>query len=55
MAEWLKCAVAEREVSDSSPADVDKETFADVGNLLTMSVSAGLSKYSGSLHLIHTI
>ena len=37
------------------PAEEDTNTFADVGNLLTMSISARLSKDSGSTHLIHTI
>ena len=32
-----------------------QKTFEDVGNLLTKSVSPTLSKYSGSIHLIHTI
>ena len=36
-------------------AKVDTKTFADVGNLPTTSVSAGLSRDSGSVHLIHTI
>ena len=36
-------------------AEAETKTFADAGNLLTMSVSAGLSKDSGSLQLIHTI
>ena len=35
------------------PAEVGTKTFAD-GNFLTTSVSAGLSKDSGSLILIHT-
>ena len=37
------------------PAEVDTKTFADVGDLLTTSVSAGLSKGSDSIHLIYTI
>ena len=37
------------------PAEVDTKTFMDVGNLLTTSVSAGLSKDNGSIHLLHTI
>ena len=37
------------------PAEADTETFANVGNLLTTSLSSGLSKDSGSIHLIHTI
>ena len=32
-----------------------KKTFADVGDLLTTSVSAWLSKDSGFIHLIHMI
>ena len=36
-------------------AGEDTKTFADVGNLLNTSVSAGLSKDSGSIHLIHAI
>ena len=41
---------------DRVPAGEDKKkTFTDVGDLLTMSFSAGLSKYSGSIHSIHTI
>ena len=34
---------------------MDIKTFADVRNLLTTSVSAGFSKDSSSIHLIHTI
>ena len=37
------------------PAKVDTKTFADLGNLLTMPASAGLSKGSGSIHLIDLI
>ena len=37
------------------PVEVDTKTFVDVGNLLTKSVSAGLSKKSSSVHLINTI
>ena len=37
------------------PAEADTKTSADVGNLMTMPVSAGLSKDSGSIHLINTI
>ena len=37
------------------PAREDTKTFGDVGDLLTSSVSAGLSKYSGFVHLIHII
>ena len=37
------------------PTEVDRKPFADLGNLLTTSVSAGLSKDSGSIHLILTI
>ena len=36
------------------PVEEDTKPFADVGNLTT-SVSAGLSKDSGSIHFIHTI
>ena len=35
--------------------EADAKIFADVGNLLTMSVSAELPKDYGSMHLIHTI
>ena len=55
VAEWLERAVAVREVSVRVPAEMDKITFVDVGNLLTTSVSAEFSKYSGAIHLIHTI
>ena len=34
---------------------VDTKTFADVGKLLSTSVSAGQSKESGFIHLIHAI
>ena len=37
------------------PAGVDTKTFAGVGDVLTSSLTAGLSKDSGSVHLIHTI
>ena len=36
-------------------AEVNTKIFSDVGNNLTTSVSAGLSKDSGSIHLIHKI
>ena len=51
MAEWLERVVAVQESSGSSPAKADIKTFADVGNLLTTSVSAGLSNDSGSYSL----
>ena len=55
MGEWVDRAVAVREVLGSIPGrGGHKETFADVENLLTTSVSVGLSKDSGSIHL-HTV
>ena len=55
MVEWVEGAFAVREVSGSIQGRGGTKTFANVGNLLTMSVSAGLSKDSGYIHLIHTI
>ena len=55
MTEWLERAVAMQEVLGSSLSQGGHKTFADVGNLLTTLVSAGLLKDSGSIHLIHTI
>ena len=55
MAEWLERVLAVREVSGSSPSRGEYKIFADVGNLLTTSFSAGMSKNSGSIHLLHTI
>ena len=44
MAEWLERTVAAREVSGFESRPRWTKTFANVGNLLTTSVSAGLSK-----------
>ena len=55
MAELLERAVAVREVLVRVPAETATKTFADIGNLLTTSVSAGLIKYRDSIHLMHTI
>ena len=56
MSGWLESAFALREVSGSSPDGADtKKSFAEVGDPLTMSFSAGLSKSSGSIHSITTI
>ena len=55
VADWIERVVPMLEVSVRFPAEVDSKTFADIGNLLTISVSAGLSKDSGSVHLIHMI
>ena len=55
MAELLERAVAVREVLGSILTEADTKTFADAGNLLTTSVSAGLSKDSGSIHFILTM
>ena len=44
MVDWLERAVAVREISDSSPGRGGHKTFANVGNHLASSVSAGLSK-----------
>ena len=55
---WLSCWSVRLPCGRSRvrvPAEVDTKTFADVGNLLTTSVSAGLSNGSGSIHLIHAI
>ena len=38
-------------VADWLEREVDTKTFSDVGNFLTTSVFAGLSKDSGSIHL----
>ena len=54
--EWLKRALPCGRSQDRVPAGADtKKTFRDVGDLLTMSFSAGLSKDSGSIHSINTI
>ena len=55
MAELLEHTVAVREVSSSSPGRGGHKTFANVGNLLTTSISAWLSNDSDSIHLIHTM
>ena len=55
MAERLEREVAVLEAFGSSTGEVDTKTFAHIKDLLTTSVSAGLSKDSISIHLIHTI
>ena len=42
-------------ISVRFPDEADTKTFVDVGDLVPTSVSAGPSKDSGSIHLIHTI
>ena len=56
VAEWLERAVAVRRSQDRIPAGADiKKNLCRRRDLLTTSFSAGLSKYSGSIHSIHTI
>ena len=55
VAEWLERAVAVQEISGSSPGQLGHKNLCGIRNLLTTSVSAWLSKDSGSIHFIHTI
>ena len=49
------CGCRARGLGIDSRQGQTKKTFADIGNLLTTAVFAGLSKHSGFIHLIHTI
>ena len=53
MVEWLERAFAMRNVSGSVPSRGGHKTLEDVWDLLTPSVSAGLSKNSGYMLLTH--
>ena len=55
VAKWLEHAVAVREVFGLFSVGADTKTFAKVGNQLTTSVYAGLSKDTGFIHLIQKI